>query len=49
MVSIRPAQLDSYFEADVYEMHKQAYGVKGRHYDFKNMTDEDLKRIRPSC
>jgi len=40
-----PAQLDRYFlEVDVYEMHKQAYGVKGRHYDFKNMTDEDLKK-----
>ena len=39
-----PKQFDRYFlETDVYEMHKEAYGVKGRHYDFKNMTDQELK------
>ena len=40
-----PAQLDRYFlETDVYEMHKEAYGVKGRHYDFDKMSDDDLKK-----
>ena len=40
-----PAQLDRYFlETDVYEMHKEAYGVKGRHYNFNEMSDEDLKK-----
>jgi len=40
-----PAQLDRYFlETDVYEMHKQAYGVKGRHYNFSEMSDDDLKK-----
>ena len=39
-----PAQLDRYFlETDVYEMHKEAYGVKGRHYNFNEMSDDDLK------
>ena len=39
-----PAQYDRYMlEQDVYEMHKSAYGVKGRHYDFDNMTDQELK------
>ncbi|MEK9693815.1 MAG: hypothetical protein VW235_12890 [Rhodospirillaceae bacterium] len=39
-----PAQYDRYMlEMDVYEMHKSAYGVKGRHYDFDNMTDQELK------
>ena len=39
-----PAQLDRYFlETDVYEMHKEAYGVKGRHYNFSEMSDDDLK------
>lgn len=39
-----PAQYDRYMlEQDVYEMHKSAYGVKGRHYDFENMTDQELK------
>ena len=39
-----PAELDRYFlETDAYEMHKEAFGVKGRHYDFKNMTDQELK------
>ena len=33
------AQYDRYMlEQDVYEIHKSAYGVKGRHYDFDNMT-----------
>ena len=40
-----PAQLDRYFlETDVYEMHKEAYGVKGRHYNFSEMSDDDLKK-----
>ena len=40
-----PAQLDRYFlETDVYEMHKEAYGVKGRHYNFAEMSDDDLKK-----
>ena len=40
-----PAQLDRYFlETDVYEMHKDAYGVKGRHYNFKEMSNEDLEK-----
>ena len=40
-----PEQLDRYFlEVDVYEMHKEAYGVKGRHYNFKEMSNEDLKK-----
>ena len=40
-----PAQLDRYFlETDVYEMHKEAYGVKGRHYNFNEMSDDDLKK-----
>ena len=39
------AQLDRYFlETDVYEMHKEAYGVKGRHYDFDKMSNDDLKK-----
>jgi len=28
----------------VYEMHKEAYGVKGRHYNFKAMTMEQLEK-----
>jgi len=28
----------------VYEMHKDAYGVKGRHYNFKEMSNEDLQK-----
>ena len=27
----------------VYEMHKDAYGVKGRHYDFDNMLNKELE------
>ena len=39
-----PAQYDRYMlEQAVYETHKSAYGVKGRHYDFDNMTDQELK------
>lgn len=30
-------------ETYIYEGHKDAFGVKGRHYDFKNMTLEELK------
>jgi len=25
-------------------MHKDAYGVKGRHYNFKEMSNEDLEK-----
>ena len=28
----------------VYEMHKEAYGVKGRHYNFKQMSNKDLEK-----
>jgi len=28
----------------VYEMHKDAYGVKGRHYDFDNMSNKELEK-----
>lgn len=28
----------------VYEMHKDAFGVKGRHYNFKEMSNEDLEK-----
>jgi hypothetical protein len=28
----------------VYEMHKDAYGVKGRHYNFKQMSNKDLEK-----
>ena len=28
----------------VYEMHKDAYGVKGRHYNFDEMSNEDLEK-----
>ena len=28
----------------VYEMHKDAYGVKGRHYKFDEMSNEDLQK-----
>ena len=31
-------------EIYVYEGHKDAYGVKGRHYNFAAMTDEELVR-----
>src|SRR6056300_447114 len=27
----------------VYEMHKDAYGIKGRHYDFDNMSNKELE------
>ena len=30
-------------ETYIYEGHKDAYGVKGRHYDFKNMSLTELK------
>jgi hypothetical protein len=32
-------QLETY----IYEGHKDAFGVKGRHYDFKSMTLEELE------
>lgn len=28
----------------VYEMHKDAYGVKGRHYNFDAMSNEELEK-----
>ena len=28
----------------VYEMHKEAFGVKGRHYNFKEMSNEELEK-----
>ena len=28
----------------VYEMHKDAYGVKGRHYNFDEMSNKDLEK-----
>jgi len=28
----------------VYEMHKEAFGVKGRRYNFKEMSNEDLEK-----
>jgi len=31
-------------EIYIYEGYKDAYGVKGRHYDFAAMTDEELVR-----
>ena len=30
-------------ETYIYEGHKDAFGTKGRHYDFKNMSLEELK------
>jgi len=34
----------------VYEMHKDAYGVKGRHYNFDEMSNEDLeKELKHLC
>lgn len=30
-------------ETQVYECHKDAYGVKGRHYDFASMSIEELE------
>ena len=33
----------SNLEVSVYEMHKQAYGVKGRHYNFKAMSTKELE------
>ena len=26
-------------------MHKEAYGVKGRHYNFSEMSDDDKKEF----
>ena len=38
-----PAQYDRYMlEQAVYETHKSAYGVKGRHYAFDNMTHQEI-------
>jgi len=28
----------------IYEGHKDAFGVKGRHYDFKSMSMDDLRK-----
>lgn len=30
-------------ECFIYERHKDAYGVKGRHYDFEQMTYDELE------
>ena len=30
-------------ECFIYDMHKAAYGVKGRHYDFASMSMDDLR------
>ena len=44
MVSRPFPQYDRYtLEQDVYEIHKPAYGVKGRHYDFDNMHHQGPK------
>ena len=32
-------------ECFIYDMHKVAYGVKGRHYDFKSMSMDDLRKL----
>jgi len=34
----------SNLETSVYEMHKEAYGVKGRHYNFSKMSTKDLEK-----
>ncbi len=34
----------SNLETSVYEMHKEAFGVKGRHYNFKEMSNADLEK-----
>ena len=31
-------------ETSIYEMHKQAFGVKGRHYNFKEMSLKQLEK-----
>jgi hypothetical protein len=31
-------------ECFIYDMHKAAYGVKGRHYDFASMSMDDLRK-----
>ena len=31
-------------ECFIYDMHKAAYGFKGRHYDFKSMSMDDLRK-----
>ncbi len=33
----------SNLETSVYEMHKEAYGVKGRHYNFSKMSTKELE------
>ena len=39
------AQLDRYFlEVELYEYHKVVFGVKGRHYDFASMSDDDINK-----
>ena len=32
-------------ECFIYDMHKAAYGVKGRHYDFASMSMDDLRKL----
>lgn len=41
MTAIIPTRED--LEIFIYERHKDAYGVKGRHYDFENYTYEELE------
>ena len=31
-------------ECFIYDMHKAAFGVKGRHYDFASMSMDDLRK-----
>ena len=40
------AEVERYdLEMYIYDMHKAAYGVKGRHYDFKSMSMDDLRKL----
>ena len=42
----RFAEVERYdLEMYIYDMHKAAYGVKGRHYDFKSMSMDDLRKL----
>jgi hypothetical protein len=41
MTAIIPTRED--LEIFIYERHKDAYGVKGRHYDFEDYTYEELE------
>ena len=40
------AEVERYdLECFIYDMHKVAYGVKGRHYDFKSMSMDDILKL----